>query len=642
MFKAKFMPYMIRTFIMRNCGLRLCDSIHRGNVSAAAEYKTSVLRYIKSWVPPGPMLSEAFGKYFMYLLGWGTFLQAGIRSGKINPNTFDRGGSYLSLVAQYDEDLKLRGGGFDSAGNADIDAALSATPTTGCVIFVTYPGKVPTECHNALHKQLEARFGPSAVTCDASAQNDCEMLQTPGRLKALVKSGSVIIVIVDLVSSGMIRGIEASIASIQQVTWWVYSGIPGVASPFDGLASGLLKKARAMSGKWIGFLSASIRPDQKVVPPPLLGPSVSMDAAFDFLFPSAPTELNSLLEPMQAAQVYTPDRETRVCIVMFPAIPGSGKSTLASSRVTSALEASTGYKVECFDGDDPALKTKYWSKLWDHINGLPLYDGKHLIIASKNAPPSSRDGGGNFYRELRSGCPAGVVFMAAVPDDDGTDTHPFSLQYLALCLSRVVRRTSRDHNTLFGPDSWKISVMFYNFYKDLNREQLLHDVGALTHHIIHLPVVSKSSHAMPSDLVQLLRSCIASEEFPTASVLAALKDHEAYISNLAPSIEDCAAAFVDQVEAVLGSLTGSSSDGSASFDFLGAFVDEEVFGRLTATLGLAVCNVNRAHVTLWHHKRRDATSLFPVVYELMGQSVSVTVSATLRRARSVSLLFTRC
>jgi hypothetical protein len=61
------------------------------------------------------MLSEAFGKYFMYLLGWGTFLQAGIRSGKINPNTFDRGGSYLSLVAQYDEDLKLRGGGFDSA-----------------------------------------------------------------------------------------------------------------------------------------------------------------------------------------------------------------------------------------------------------------------------------------------------------------------------------------------------------------------------------------------------------------------------------------------------------------------------------------------------------------------------------------------
>ena len=27
-----------------------------------------------------------------------------------------------------------------------------------------------------------------------------------------------------------------------------------------------------------------------------------------------------------------------------------------------------------------------------------------------------------------------------------------------------------------------------------------------------------------------------------------------------------------------------------------------MFGRLTATLGLAVCNVNRAHVTLWHKR----------------------------------------
>jgi hypothetical protein len=92
--------------------------------------------------------------------------------------------------------------------------------------------------------------------------------------------------------------------------------------------------------------------------------------------------------------------------------------------------------VQCFDGDDAALKAKYWSKLWDHINGLPLYDGRYLIIASKNAPPSSREGGGNFYRELRNGCPAGVAFVAALPDDDGTDTYPFSLQYLAVCMSR--------------------------------------------------------------------------------------------------------------------------------------------------------------------------------------------------------------
>ena len=629
MFKAKFMPYMIRTFIMRNCGLRLCDSISRGNGSAAAEYKTSVTRYIKSWVPPGPMLSEAFGKYFMYLIAWGTFLQAGIRSGKINPNAFDRGGSYLSLVAQFDEEMKQRGGSSEGAGVADMDDPLSGSPSNGCVVFITYPGKVPPECENAFHKLLQAHMGPSAVTCDATAVNDCEMLQTPGRLKALVKGGSVILVLVDLVSSSLIRGIEASIASVQHVTWWVYSGIPGVAHPFDGLPSGLMKKARALSQKWINFLSAAILPDQKVVPPQLAGLNISMDAGFDFLFPSAATDLRSLLDPMHAAPVYSPDRESKVCVVMFPAIPGSGKSTLASSRVTKALEASTGFKVDRFDGDDAALKVKFWSKLWDHINALPLYDGKYLIIASKNAPPSSREGGGNFYRELSNGCPAGVAFVAALPDDDGMDTHPFSLQYLALCMSRVVRRTARDHNTLFGLDAWKISVMFYNFYKDISRERLLRDVGALTDRVIQLPVISKSAPPMPPALEQLLRSCISSEDVPTDAVLAAFREHDCYIASLAPPIEECAIAFIDRIEAVLGSLTSSVSDGSSDFEYLAAFVDAEAFGGLISMLGLSYVNVDRAHVTLWHS--RNHSPLFPVVFELMGQSVSVTVGTSCYR-----------
>jgi hypothetical protein len=637
MFKAKFMPYMIRTFIMRNCGLRLCDSINRGNTFAVSDYKTSVTRYIKSWAPAGPMLSEAFGKYYMYLIGWGTFLQAGIRSGTINPNTFDRGCSYLSFVAQYDEEIKQRGVGDDSAGadQTDLYAAMSAPSLTGCVIFVTYPGKVPAACDNALHKLLAARLGPLAVTCDATVQNDCEMLQTAGRLKALVKSGTVIIVIVDLTSSGLIRGIESSIASIQQVAWWAYSGIPGVAQPFDSLSPGLVKKARALSGKWISLLSASILLDNKIVPPQLAGRNVSMDAPLDLLFPAAATELSSVLQPLQAAPVFSPDRESRVCVVIFPAIPGCGKSTLASSTVTAELGALTGYNVESFDGDDNALKARFWAKLWDHINGLPLYDGKFLIIASKNAPPTSREGGGNFYRELRNGCPAGVTFLAALPDDDGTLTHPFSLQYLALCISRVVRRTARDHNALFGPDAWKISVMFYNFYKDFDRERLLHEVGALTDRLVHVPLVSKSSPPMPASLEQVLLACIASEDTPTSTVLAALKEHESYINALAPPLQESAAAFTDQIDAALSALECSSRDESSKFEYLGAFVDKEVFDRLLSTLQLSATNVNHAHVTLWHSKRRHSNSAFAELYELMGRGVSVAVRQRFLRAHHV-------
>lgn len=231
--------------------------------------------------------------------------------------------------------------------------------------------------------------------------------------------------------------------------------------------------------------------------------------------------------------------------------------------------------------------------------------------------------------------------MAALPDDDGTATHPFSLQYLALCLSRVVRRTSRDHNSLFGIDAWKVSVMFYNFYKDFDRERLLHEVGALTDMVVHLPVVSKTSPAMPASLQQVLLACIASEEFPTDTVLAALKEHELYIAGLARPFQECAAAFTDQIEAILSSLESSSSGESSKFEYLGAFVDVEAFDRLLSALRLSTVNVAHAHVTLWHSKRRHLSSAFAVLYELMGHRVSVTVRLRFPVAHRVARLLTR-
>ena len=174
--------------------------------------------------------------------------------------------------------------------------------------------------------------------------------------------------------------------------------------------------------------------------------------------------------------------------------------------------------------------------------------------------------------------------------------------------------------------------MFYNFYKDFDRQHLLREIGALTDRFVYLPVVSKTSPPMPSALEQVLRACVTSEDVATDLVLAALKEHESYIASLAPPFEDCVGSFIEQMETVLSSCTGSASDGSSNFDYLGAFVDEEAFGSLLARLGLAVINVNRVHVTLWHSKNRDAYSLFPVVYELMGQGVSVTVRALCRRS----------
>jgi hypothetical protein len=169
--------------------------------------------------------------------------------------------------------------------------------------------------------------------------------------------------------------------------------------------------------------------------------------------------------------------------------------------------------------------------------------------------------------------------------------------------------------------------MFYNFYKDFDRDRLLREIGALTDRLVYLPIVSKSSPPMPTALRQLLNTCITSDSVDTDSLLAAFKEHESYIANLPPSIEECESAFIDQVVTVLNSFSASISDGSANFDYLAAFVDAEAFICLVSKLGLTVANVDNPHVTLWHSKKRDSasTSLFPLLHELIGQNASVTV-----------------
>lgn len=621
MFKAKFMPYMIRTFIMRNCGLKLCESILGGESSAQSAYKMAVLKYLKSWVPPGQMLQEAIAKYYSYLIGWGTFLQSLIQKGIITTQTLEKNGrSYLGFLAMYEQEIQE---GKFSVPSGDVDLE----PGVGSVIFVTYPGKAP-EGDSAFHKQLESKFGSRAVIIDASEMKNCEMLQSPANIKALVKSGSIVIVLVDLTNSSMIRGIEATIASVQQMSWWVYSGIPDDAAPFDGMAPGLLKKASSLSRKWLGLLSTSILPEHKIVPEPLTGMSISAEIPLPNLFPHLMPELAHLLEPLQASRESMSCQDTQVCVVIFPGIPGCGKSTLAS--VVSALEASTGYKVFVWDGDEPTKK-KFWSQLWQFIHGLPLYGGKYLIIAAKNAPPSTHDGSGNFYRQLRDDCPKGVHFIAVVPEDEGTETHPFGLNLVSLCMKRVMARKSTDHNSLFGTDAWKIVSLFYSFYKDIDREQLLQKIKVLTPHIVDLPVVSREA-VLPEDLRQLVEECIHSDKVPTDLVLEMFEHHKQFLDGLSPSLKTTSAVFVEQVSAILNSLKPSSST-EEKHEYIGAFVNKDDIQMVLTSLGIA-SNKDNFHATLWHPNSDEEP---PV--DLIGRKGTLVVDAVFEATDCTQVAF---
>jgi len=635
MFKAKFMPYMIRTFIMRNCGVRLFEELKNGNRSAISEYNASIVRYLDSWVTSQEMRTEAFSKYYMYLVGWGKFVSEHIRAGeRVDRNT------YLQLIPEY-EKMGPSVSGSDSF----------VPPSNGSLVVLTYPCDVPAECNTAFHQQMAERFGPSAHILFASEKS--KTFEDLVRFKELVKSGITIILVVSLASDSLWPQIQDMVKPMKQVAWWVYSGIPNVENPFLQMAEvkGAVNKAKSLSKKWVDFLSDSILPENQIVPPQLAGPNVSITGDLASFFPATPMDPRCLLEEMQKRPVYSPDCESKVCVITFPAIPGSGKSTLASKRVMKQIEELTGYDVSFRDGDDPALKLKYWQQLWDHINSLPLYGGKYLIIASKNAPVGGK---GDLYKDIREKCPAGVKFAVGLAEEGGItpDGFPFSLEYLALCMSRVVRRTEKDHTGLFGPDAWKISTMFYNLYAGLSRRDMLKRIAVLTESVIDLPVVSKEAPQMPDELQALLHSCIRGDSFdkngkstnsvPTPVVLAAFKKYADYLARITVPLADYEEAFVQQVKILLEELSSSSvvKPEAHNFEYVGAFLrDEGAYEKVLSDLRIERKNSEKPHVTLLHSKNKGASEMFQTMLEYMGKEVSVSVDAIFSSSTSNQIAF---
>jgi hypothetical protein len=638
MFKAKFMPYMIRTFIMRNCGMTLVEELMKGDPSAISNYNASIERYLKSWVTSVQMSSEAFSKYYMYLVGWGKFISKQVRTGGLVE--FKR---YLELIPVY-----------ESMGGPSVSGSDSfVPPSNGSLIFMTYPCDVPAECKTAFHQQMAEKYGPSTHILFASDKS--KTFEDLVRFKELVKSGITIIVVVSLASDGLWPQIQEMVKPMKQVAWWVYSGIPKVENPFLQMAEvkGAVNKAKSLSKKWVDFLSCSILPENQIVPPQLTGPNVSIPKDFDLasFFPATPIDPLCLLEEMQKRPVYSRDRESKVCVITFPAIPGSGKSTLASQRVMKQIAELTGYDVSFRDGDDPALKDKFWPKLWDHINSLPLYGGKYLIIASKNAPVGGK---GDLYKDIREKCPAGVKFAVALAEEGGIplDGFPFSLEYLALCMSRVVRRTKQDHNGLFGRDAWQISTMFYNIYAGLTRDDMLERIAVLTESVIDLPVVSKDAPQMPDELQELLHSCIRGDSLdkngkstnsvPTELVLEAFEKYADYLASIKVPLADYEEAFVQQVEKLLKELSSSSvvKPDAPDFEYVGAFVkDETAYAKVLSDLRIERKNSEKPHVTLLHSKNKGASDMFPTMFEYNGMEVLVCVDAIVMSSTSNQIAF---
>jgi hypothetical protein len=595
MYKVKFMPYMIRTFIMRNRGVKLCSE----GPMALPYYEAGIDRYFKAWCTTQDQLADAVKTYRTYLVDWGRFLCSRMASGDFEP--LKKG--YLSLIPVFEEWRQTKS---DTQGTVK-----------GAVIVVTYSSTIP-EGPDAPHNSISAGFRNTIIIY--AWMKDIHNTIAKAEIKSYVAGGSTVIIVASITNDGVIKGLEEALSPVLLVSWWIHCGHGA------DLTSIHFGKGKSLVLKWHGALK---KVPNKIVPSSLTGEILQPFVNFEFL--NSPQVIIDVV--LQLIYSAAEPRSSTITAIIMPLIPGSGKSSLTCSKTVEQVAKRTNTRVHFFDGDDPSLREKYWSKLRTFIGRQPLYGEDVVIICSKNAPPKSYDDTRLFYeRDLKDIIPSEVQVLAILPDDRGTRTHPFSLEFLLLCISRVVKRTAETHKTLHGVEAFRVVTNFYNMYADMPRENLVSSLEVLTKGFIHLPLVSQETKQMPEELVSLLERCIQNvAAVTTDEMMAALtkEEHKSYIASLSVHKEVCSESFITQIADFVRQSKGQAKEAPIP-KYVGVFftkTEQEVLRHRG-------CQVQDPHITVWHssHGRSIET-----IRDHVGKVVTVSCDALLRSPTQLAL-----
>jgi hypothetical protein len=204
--------------------------------------------------------------------------------------------------------------------------------------------------------------------------------------------------------------------------------------------------------------------------------------------------IQSLTAQLTKASNALPQRDDRPGLLLFfPGIPGSGKSTLCSPAMEVELRRKikemdelelNGKDDDCSSpsraliirsGDN--VKKKYWPlvKVEKAKNPASVY------IADKNSPPSAWSSVGQVCASTHG------VAVPVIPDDnalhttlvEGANHYPFSLHYLAVCMSRVMARPASSHagNLDSCTDlACMVVVKFFGLYRGTCANELLSSI----------------------------------------------------------------------------------------------------------------------------------------------------------------------
>lgn len=179
-------------------------------------------------------------------------------------------------------------------------------------------------------------------------------------------------------------------------------------------------------------------------------------------------------------------------IVFFPGIPGCGKSALCKELLNDGNGLADGRIIHTLMGD--LVKGKYWPQL---ARQRQRGSATAITLADKNAPNLE------VWKTIEDMCRStSAVGVPVVPDCEGAELNPFSIEVLALFTYRVLQRVDHPGNLdKKSPNAGYVLLLFYNLYAGKDRKEFEDSFKRHFGHLVKLPVLKESRPCMPSSIL---------------------------------------------------------------------------------------------------------------------------------------------
>lgn len=185
-------------------------------------------------------------------------------------------------------------------------------------------------------------------------------------------------------------------------------------------------------------------------------------------------------------------------IVFFPGIPGCAKSALCKELLNAPGGLGDKRPVESLMGD--LIKGKYWQRVADERRKKPY----SIMLADKNAPNEE------VWRQIENMCySTRASAVPVVPDSEGTDSNPFSLDALAVFMYRVLQRVNHPGNLdKTSPNAGYVLLMFYHLYEGKTRKEFDNELIERFGSLVKMPLLKSDRTPLPDPVRSVLEEGI--------------------------------------------------------------------------------------------------------------------------------------